>query len=82
MCGCGKADWWCGSNLRSPLLIAKGKTANRPLLQGHADLGARYTEIWESRKHLYEEAAHLRIDMDGKTRELVAEEVWVLWKAS
>jgi len=63
-------------------LIAKGKTANRPLLQGHADLGARYTEIWEARKHLYEEAAHLRMDMDGKTRELVAEEVWNLWKAS
>ena len=63
-------------------LIAKGKTSNRPLLQGHADLGARYTEIWESRKHLYEEAAHLRMDMDGKTRELVAEEVWRLWKAS
>ena len=63
-------------------LIAKGKTANRPLLQGHADLGARYTEIWESRKHLYEGAAHVRMDMDGKTRELVAEEVWRLWKAS
>ncbi len=70
--------------LEPPLssLIAKGKTAGRPLLQGHADLGARYTEIWESRKHLYEEAAHLRIDMDGKTRELVAEEVWMVWKAS
>ena len=71
---------WLNPPLSS--LIAKGKTYNRPLLQGHADLGARYTEIWESRKHLYEEAAHLRMDMDGKTRELVAEEVWRLWKAS
>ena len=63
-------------------LIAKGKTRNRPLLQGHPDLAARYTEIWEARKHLYEEAAHLSVDMDGKSRELVAEEVWRLWKAS
>ena len=63
-------------------LIAKGKTRNRPLLQGHADLGARYTEIWEARKDLYEQAAHLRMDMDGKTRQLVAEEVWALWKVS
>ena len=71
---------WLNPPLSS--LIAKGKTVNRPLLQGHADLGARYTEIWESRKHLYEETAHQRMDMDGKTRELVAEEVWKLWKAS
>ena len=63
-------------------LIAKGKTHNRPLLQGHADLEARYTEIWEARKHLYQEATHLTIPMDGKTRKLVAEEVWRLWKAS
>ncbi len=63
-------------------LIAKGKPHNRPLLQGHADLGARYTEIWEARKHLYQEATHLTIPMDGKTRKLVAEEVWRLWKAS
>ena len=63
-------------------VIAKGKTRNRPLLQGHADLGARYTEIWEARKHLYQEAAHFSIPMDGKTRKLVAEEVWRLWKAS
>jgi shikimate kinase len=63
-------------------LIAKGKTRNRPLLQGHVDLGARYTEIWETRKHLYQEAACFSIPMDGKTRKLVAEEVWRLWKAS
>ena len=63
-------------------LIAKGKTRNRPLLQGHADLAARYREIWEARKHLYEEAAHRHIEMDGKTRELVAEEAWRLWKES
>ena len=63
-------------------LIAKGKTRNRPLLQGHDDLAARYTEIWEARKHLYREAAHLSIPMDGKTRKLVAEEVWELWKVS
>ena len=63
-------------------LIAKGKTVNRPLLQGHSDLAGRYREIWESRRHLYEETAHLTIDMDGKTRELVAEEAWRLWKAS
>jgi len=71
---------WLNPPLSS--LIAKVKTHNRPLLQGHADLGARYTQIWESRKHLYEEAAHLRMNMDGKTRELVAEEVWRVWKAS
>lgn len=63
-------------------LIAKGKTRNRPLLQGHADLGTRFHEIWEARKHLYEEAAHRCIEMDGKTRELVAEEAWRLWKES
>ena len=62
-------------------LIAKGKTKNRPLLLGHADLAARYTEIWEARKHLYEEAAHMSIPMDGKTRKEVAEEVWRLWQA-
>ncbi|MCY4649092.1 MAG: shikimate kinase [bacterium] len=63
-------------------LIAKRKTANRPLLQGHSDLAARYTEIWKARRHLYEEAAHLSVDMDHKSRELVAEEVWRLWNAS
>lgn len=63
-------------------LIAKRKTANRPLLQGYSDLAARYTEIWEARRGLYDEAAHLSVDMDHKTRELVAEEVWRLWKAS
>ena len=63
-------------------LIAKGKTHNRPLLQGYADLGARYTEIWEARKHLYQEAAHFTIPMHGKTRKSVAEEVWRLWKTS
>ena len=60
-------------------LIAKGKTKNRPLLLGHDDLAARYTEIWEARKHLYEEAAHVSIPMDGKTRKEAAEEVWRLW---
>ncbi len=63
-------------------LIAKGKTHNRPLLQGHSDLAGRYRKIWEARRSLYEETAHLRIDMDGKTRELVAEEAWRLWNAS
>jgi shikimate kinase len=63
-------------------LIAKGKTHNRPLLQGHADLATRFTDIWEARKHLYQEAAHLSVDMDGKSRSLVAEEVWRLWRAS
>ena len=62
-------------------LIAKGKTKNRPLLLGHDDLAARYTEIWEARKHLYEEAAHTSISMDGKTRKDAAEEVWRLWQA-
>ena len=62
-------------------LIAKGKTKNRPLLLGHDDLAARYTEIWEARKHLYEEAAHMSIPMDGKTRREAAEEVWRLWQA-
>jgi len=61
-------------------LIAKKKTRNRPLLQGHSDLAARYREIWEARRHLYEETAHQVIEMDGKTRDLVAEEVWRLWK--
>lgn len=63
-------------------LIAKGKTRNRPLLQGYADLAARYTEIWEARKHLYEEAAHFSIPMDGKARQLVADEVWRRWQES
>lgn len=63
-------------------LIAKGKTRNRPLLQGHTDLRTRYTEIWEARKHLYQEAAHFSIPMDGKKRKLVADEVWTLWKSS
>ena len=62
-------------------LIAKGKTKNRPLLLGHDDLAARYTEIWEARKHLYQEAAHMSIPMDGKTRKEAAEEVWRLWQA-
>ena len=62
-------------------LIAKGKTKNRPLLLGHDDLAARYTEIWEARKHLYEEAAHISIPMDGKTRKQAAEEVWRLWQS-
>ncbi|MYC84451.1 MAG: shikimate kinase [Acidimicrobiia bacterium] len=61
-------------------LIAKGKTKNRPLLLGHDDLAARYTEIWEARKHLYQEASHMAISMDGKTRKEVAEEVWSLWQ--
>ena len=61
-------------------LIAKGKTKNRPLLLGHDDLAERYTEIWEARKHLYEEAAHMIIVMDGKTRKEAAEEVWRLWQ--
>ncbi len=61
-------------------LIAKGKTKNRPLLLGHDDLAARYTEIWEARKHLYAEAAHMSISMDGKTRKEAAEEVWRLWQ--
>ena len=63
-------------------LIAKGKTRNRPLLLGHDDLRARYSEIWEARKHLYEEAAHLSIPMDGRTRKQVAEEAWKLWSAT
>ena len=63
-------------------LIAKGKTRDRPLLLGHEDLAARYTEIWEARKHLYREASHFTISMDGKTRKLVAGEVWRLWQAS
>ena len=62
-------------------LIAKGKTKNRPLLLGHDDLAARYTEIWEARKHLYQEAAHMSIPMDSKTRKEAAEEVWRLWQA-
>lgn len=62
-------------------LIAKGKTKNRPLLLGHDDLAARYTEIWEARKHLYEEAAHMSVSMDGKTRKDAAREVWKLWQA-
>ena len=71
---------WLNPSIAS--LIAKGKTRNRPLLQGYADLGARYTEIWEARKHLYREAAHFTIPMDGRARKLVAEEVWRLWQAS
>ena len=63
-------------------LIARGKTRNRPLLQGHADLGARYTEIWETRKHLYREASHADVPTDGKPRSLVAKEVWELWQSS
>ena len=63
-------------------LIGKGKTRNRPLLLGHDDLAARYTEIWEARKHLYQEAAHFSIPMDGRTRKQVAKEVWKLWRAS
>ncbi len=63
-------------------LIAAGKTRNRPLLQGYSDLGARYTEIWEARQHLYEQAAHQRMFTDGKSRDLIAEEIWILWKAS
>ena len=63
-------------------LIAKGKTRNRPLLLGHEDVGARYAEIWEARKHLYRQAAHFTVAMDGKTRKLVADEVWRLWQAS
>ncbi len=63
-------------------LIARGKTRNRPLLQGHTDLGARYTEIWEARKHLYQEAAHFSIPTDGKKRANVAKEVWGLWQSS
>ena len=63
-------------------LIAKGKTLNRPLLQGYADLGARFHQLWEDREHLYHQAAHVRLDMDGKTRGLVAEEVWRAWRAS
>ena len=62
-------------------LIAKGKTKNRPLLLGHDDLAARFTEIWEARKHLYEEAAHMSISMDGRTRKEAAEEVWRRWQA-
>lgn len=62
-------------------LIAKGKTKNRPLLLGHDDLAARFTEIWEARKHPYEEAAHISISMDGKTRKEAAEEVWRRWQA-
>ena len=62
-------------------LIAKGKTKNRPLLLGHDDLAARYTEIWEARKHLYQQAAHMSISMDGKTRKEAAGEVWRLWQA-
>ena len=62
-------------------LIAKGKTKNRPLLLGHDDLAGRYTEIWEARKHLYREAAHMTIPMDGKTRRQAAEEIWRLWQA-
>lgn len=62
-------------------LIAKGKTKNRPLLLGHSDLARRYTEIWEARKHLYEEAAHMSIPMDGKARKHAAEEIWRLWQA-
>ena len=61
-------------------LIAKGKTKDRPLLLGHADLAMRYTEIWEVRKHLYQEAAHISITMDGKPRKQAAEEVWRLWQ--
>lgn len=63
-------------------LIAAGKTRNRPLLQGYADLGARYTEIWKARVNLYEQAAHLTLDADGKSRDLIGEEVWRIWKAS
>ena len=63
-------------------LIAKKKTHNRPLLQGHSDLGVRYQQIWEDRRHLYEETAHQVIEMDGKSKSLVAEEVWRLWKIS
>ena len=63
-------------------LIAKGKTRNRPLLLGHDDLAARYTEIWEARKLLYQEAAHFTIPMDGSTRKQAAEEAWGLWRAS
>jgi len=63
-------------------LITKGKTKNRPLLLGHADLASRYTEIWEARKHLYMEAAHMSIPMDGKTRSHAAEEIWRLWQAT
>jgi len=71
---------WLNPSIAS--LIAKGKTRNRPLLQGHDDLRARFTEIWEAREHLYREAAHFSISMDGKTRRLVAQEVWGLWQAS
>ena len=63
-------------------LIARGKTKNRPLLLGHDDLAARYTEIWEARKHLYQEASHVSILMDGMTRKQAAEEVWRLWQDS
>ena len=69
---------WLSPSIDS--LIAKGKTRNRPLLLGHDDIGARYTEIWEARKHLYEEAAHFRIPMDGKTRKQAAKEAWKLWR--
>ncbi|MXY75529.1 MAG: shikimate kinase [Acidimicrobiia bacterium] len=69
--------------LKPPIasLIAKGKTKNRPLLLGHDDLAVRYTEIWEARKHLYEEAAHISISMDGTTRKEAAKQVWRLWQA-
>jgi len=63
-------------------LIGKGKAKSRPLLLGHVGLAARYTEIWEARKHLYEEAAHFSIPMDGKSRKTVAAEAWRPWQAS
>ncbi len=60
----------------------KGKNRNRPLLAGHDDVAARYLQIWDARKDLYEEAAHLKIPVEDSTRPEAAARAWEYWRSA
>lgn len=65
----------------SPGVILKrvGNAETRPLLADAADPLARIRQLLEARSHLYEAAAHLRVDTTDRKPEAIVEEIMRLY---
>ncbi len=59
-----------------------GGGSRRPLLAGAPSMGERLAEILDGRRSLYERAAHVQIDTEGRSTADVVRKVAELWTTS
>jgi shikimate kinase len=66
----------------SPAVILKrvGNAATRPLLANAPDPLARIRQLLDTRSHLYEAAAHVRVDTTNRRPEVVVQEIARLYQ--